>query len=135
MIREIVSKAFNSDDPTPVNVVRETYDSGAIVEYPLPSPRIVLTVDKPAILADGADEALLSAVFEICSLVENDLAWSRVVPIGDVTFTINLRPTAVSIDAEGKALLALSTTVAGTYHVKVSFAGYGDTQTVVEAMV
>lgn len=148
--RVIESKPFNADGSV-VDVVCETYDNGAVVEYPLPSPRIVLNVDKPAILADGADEAMMTATFEVCSLTEPvthtdeegnvvvdvpaELAWSQVIPTGDAMFVVNLRPTTVSVDADGKALLALSTTIAGVYRITVSFAGYADAYATVEAMV
>lgn len=134
MERTVVHKPFNADGSF-VDVVVETYVNGAIVEYPKPAPHIVLSVDKSQIIADGVDESLLSVVFESCSLADNEIVWSRVIPTGDVTFTINLRPTTVSIDAVGKALLALSTTVAGMYRIVASFPGYGEATAVVEAMV
>jgi hypothetical protein len=134
MIREIVSKPFNIDDPTPVDVVVETYDNGAVVEYPLPSPRLVLSVDKPQIIADNVDSATITASFESCSLVDNELVWSKVVPTGDVVFTINLRPTTVTINAQGNAILAFKTNVPAKYQIKATFSGYVDVLGGLEAL-
>lgn len=133
--REILQEAFDIGSDALVDVLVETFENGAVVKTRMPAPRLVLSVDKSMILADGTDEALLTATFETCALVDNELVWSKVVPTGDVTFVVNLRETRVGIDATGKALLALSTTIAGTYHVKASFADYGEAHAAVEAMV
>jgi hypothetical protein len=132
--RTLVSKPFHSDDPTPVNVVVETFDSGAIVEYPLPTPRIALNVDKSMFLADGVDQATVTAMFERCDVIDNELVWLRETPTGSVTFTVNLRPTTITVGPDGTAILQVASSTTRMFRISASLSGYGDAQATVEAV-
>lgn len=133
MNRSIVTKPFNADG-SQVEVVVETYGNGAVVEYPKPSPRIVLTADKSQIIADGVDAATVTAAFESCDLEGNDLVWTRVIPVDTVTFNVNLRLSLVAVDAAGWAVLTLSKTTPGLYRISASLPGYIDAYAAVEAI-
>lgn len=134
MQRSLVSKSFHADDQTPVLVVREELDSGHVVEYPLPSPRIVLTVDKTMFIADGVDQVTATATFERCDLIDNELVWTPETPVGDVTFLTNLRPTTVTIGPDGKAILQVASSTTRMFRISASLSGYGDAQATVEAV-
>jgi hypothetical protein len=134
LIRTLVSKPFHNDNPTPVDVVVETFDSGATVEYPLPMPRIVLNVDKSMFLADGVDQATVTATFERCDVIDNELVWLRETPTGTVTFTVNLRPTSVEVAPDGTAILQVASSTTRLFRISASLSGYGDAQETVEAV-
>jgi hypothetical protein len=132
--RSLVSKPFNSDDPTPVNVVVETYATGTVVEYPLPAPHIALSVDKSMFIADGVDQATVTATFERCDVVDGELVWLRETPTGSVTFSVNLRPTTVEVGPDGTAILQVASSTTRMFRISASLSGYGDAQTTVEAV-
>jgi hypothetical protein len=134
LIRTLVSKPFHSDDPTPVDVVVETFDSGAIVEYPLPTPRIALNVDKSMFLADGVDQATVTATFERCDVIDGELVWIAETPTGTVTFTVNLRPTTITVGPDGTAILQVASSTTRLFRISASLSGYGDAQATVEAV-
>jgi hypothetical protein len=134
MQRTLVSKPFHSDNPTPVDVVVETFDSGAIVEYPLPMPRIVLDVDKSMFIADGVDQATVTATFERCDVIDGELVWLRETPTGSVTFTVNLRPTTITVGPDGTAILQVASSTTRLFRISASLSGYGDAQATVEAV-
>jgi hypothetical protein len=129
----VIHKVFDESSITPVDVVVEEYETGAVVEYRKPMPRIVLSVSRPQIIADGVDASTVTASFESCSLVGDELVWSKVVPTGAVTFVVNLRSSVATI-TNGQATLSLAKTVAGSYRIQASFAGFNDAFTSVEAL-
>ena len=149
--REIVSKPFDVDSLEPIDVVVETYDSGAVVEYRKPSPRLVMTKDKSQFLADGVDSATITVSFEECTLsapvTETDedgnevvvapaeLVWTSVVPTGDVEFVVNLRPTTVTINEVGTATLIVQSTVEKRFTIRASHPTYGEAYVNVEALL
>lgn len=110
------------------DIVQELYDSGHIVEYRKPQPCIRLAVDRTRIIANGVDTAMIVVTFY------DPWAEQAVIPTGNVTFDVNLRPTTVAVDPTGTAVLSVSATAAGTYQVTAAMPGYGQAQAIIEAL-
>lgn len=136
--REVVQTAFDPGTDALVAVLEEELDSGVVFRQRRPEPRIVLTVSRHEILADGQDVAEVTATFEQWELQAQEEGppvgvWLPAAPVGDVEFSVNLRPVMVPV-VGGQAVLSLDTTVPGRYVIRATLPGYVGETVQVEAM-